>query len=402
MLTHIEIEGFKSFGSPAAKVDVTPLTFFVGPNASGKSNFLAALEFLQTAVRHDVETAVAAFGGVSEVWNKRLREQEASAPLRIRIRDEPHEDLASYAFENHRLDAYDYELALDLPADDASPSVRTERLSADISHADGKRISYRITRQRNTLNIFNELVNQAAPLRRNEDIPQPASGRLIPSFAFDLIPVILRSRILKWRFYHIDPVTARKAYRDIPWPNLGRSGENLAVILNQMKQSNDGKPLASVEAALRGMVPGFKKIHSVPNGEHLTFQVEESGISGKFEPDSVSDGTVRLLALIAIALDTAPGDLIAVEEPENGLHPHLIPEIVEHFRYCTDEGAQVFATTHNPDFLDEALPDEVFLCAKADGFTRFAHAASQPEVEAFRRSFSLGELWEQGAMGGVP
>ena len=62
MLTHIEIEGFKSFGTPAAAVDVTPLTFLVGPNASGKSNFLAALEFLQTAVRHDVETAIAAFG----------------------------------------------------------------------------------------------------------------------------------------------------------------------------------------------------------------------------------------------------------------------------------------------------------------------------------------------------
>ena len=402
MLTHIEIEGFKSFGSPATKVEVTPLTFFVGPNASGKSNFLAALEFLQMAVRHDVETAVTAFGGVSEVWNKRLREEGSSAPLRIRIRDDVFEDLGPYAFEHHQLDSYDYELTLDLAAEDAPPSVRSERLSAEISHADGKRISYKLIRQRNTLKIFNELVNPAAPHSRNEDIPQPASGRLIPSFAFDLIPVILRSRILKWKFYHIDPGTARKAYREIPWPNLGRAGENLSVILNQMKQSNDGKILASVEAALRGMVPGFKKIHSVPVGENLTFQVEESGIIGKFEPDSVSDGTVRLLALIAITLDAAPGDLIAVEEPENGLHPHLIPEIVEHFRYCTNEGAQVFATTHNPDFLDHASPDEVFLCAKVDGFTRFAHAASQAEVDVFRGSFSLGELWEQGAMGGVP
>jgi len=402
MLTHIEIEGFKSFGTPAAAVDVTPLTFFVGPNASGKSNFLAALEFLQTAVRHDVETAVTEFGGVSEVWNKRLREQDPSAPLRIRIRDEGSEDLGSYAFEHHQLDSYDYELSLDLPVDDASPSVRSERLCAEISHADGKRVSYRLIRQRNSLEIFNELANPDAPLKRNEDIPQPASGRLIPSFAFDLIPVILRSRILKWKFYHIDPITARKAYREIPWPNLGRAGENLSVILNHMKQSNDGKLLASVEAALRGMVPGFKKIHSVPIGGNLTFQVEESGVTGKFEPDSVSDGTVRLLALIAITLDSAPGDLIAIEEPENGLHPHLIPEIVEHFRYCTNEGAQVFATTHNPDFLDEVSPDDIYLCDKDDASTRLTRACSVPDIEPFRRSFSLGELWEQGALGGTP
>ncbi len=402
MLTHVEIEGFKSFGSPATKVEVTPLTFFVGPNASGKSNFLAALEFLQTAVRHDVETAVAEFGGISEVWNKRLREQNSSALLRIRIRDEVFEDLGSYGFQHHQLDSYDYELALDLPADDAPPSVRSERLSAEISYPNDKRISYRLIRQQNKLKILNELVNPAAPHSRHEDIPQPASGRLIPSFAFDLIPVILRSRILKWKFFHIDPITARKAYRDIPWPNLGRAGENLSVILSQMKQSSDGKLLASVESALRGMVPGFKKIHSVPVGENLTFQVEESGITGKFEPDSVSDGTVRLLALIAITLDTAPGDLIAIEEPENGLHPHLIPEIVEHFRYCTSEGAQVFATTHNPDFLDEVSPDDIFLSDKDDSSTRLIRASSVPDIEPFRRSFSLGELWEQGALGGTP
>ncbi len=401
MLTHIEIEGFKSFGTPAAAVDVTPLTFLVGPNASGKSNFLAALEFLQTAVRHDVETAIAAFGGVSEVWNKRLREQDPSAPLRIRIRDEGSEDLGSYAFDNHGLDAYDYELALDAQPNGVQFKVESERLTAEISNSEGKQISYEIYRRANTVEVTSNLTNPSFKSTDTIDIPQPASGRLIPNFSFDIVPVILRGRILNWRFYHINAATARQACREIPWTGLGRSGENLAVALNRWKRHN-GKALAAAEAALRGMVPGFAKLHPVSTGEKLSFQVEEDNITGTFDPDSVSDGTVRLLALLTISLNVAPGELIAIEEPENGLHPHLIPEIMALFRYCTDEGAQVFATTHNPDFLDEAAPNEVFLCDKVRGFTRLVRVATIPEIEAFRRSFSLGELWEQGALGGAP
>ena len=402
MLTHIEIEGFKSFGSPAATVDVTPLTFFVGPNASGKSNFLAALEFLQTAVRHDVETAVTAFGGVSEAWNKRLREEGSSAPLRISIRDEVSEDLSSYAFENHQLDAYDYELVLTAQPNGGQLTVESERLTAEISNSEGEQISYDISRRANTVEVTSNLTNPSFSSTDTINIPQLAAGRLIPNFSFDIIPIILRGRILNWKFYHINTATARQAYRDIPWPNLGPSGENLAVVLSHMKKSNNGNYLASIEAALRGMVPGFKKVHPVPVGEHLAFQVEESNISERFNPDSVSDGTVRLLALLTITLNVAPGDLITIEEPENGLHPHLIPEIMALFRYCTDEGAQVFATTHNPDFLDEASPNEVFLCDKVNGSTHLVRAVSLQEVEAFRRSFSLGELWEQGALGGTP
>ena len=401
MLTHIEIEGFKSFGTPAATVDVTPLTFLVGPNASGKSNFLAALEFLQTAVRHDVETAVTAFGGVAEVWNKRFREQGSSALLRIRIRDEVFEDLGSYAFENHRLDAYDYELTLDSHPNSGHIKVESERLTAEISNGEGNQISHEIFRRANTVEVNSNLTNPSFSSTDRVSIPRPASGRLIPNFLFDIVPVILRGRILNWKFYHINAATARQAYREIPWTGLGRSGENLSVALNQWKR-HDGKALAAAEAALRGMVPGFARLHPVSTGEKLSFQVEEHNVSDRFDPDSVSDGTVRLLALLTISLNAVPGDLIAIEEPENGLHPHLIPEIMALFRYCTDEGAQVFSTTHNPDFLDEAAPNEVFLCNKVKGLTRLVRVATIPEIEAFRRSFSLGELWEQGALGGAP
>ena len=75
MITELKIEGFKSFGSPEETIELGPLNFVVGANASGKTNLLSALRFLQNAVIHDVSYAVSEMGGNAEVRNKRLRQR---------------------------------------------------------------------------------------------------------------------------------------------------------------------------------------------------------------------------------------------------------------------------------------------------------------------------------------
>ena len=85
MITELEIEGFKSFGSPAEKIELGPLNFIVGANATGKTNLLHALRFLQNAVNHDVSYAVRKLGGSAEVSNKRLHQHR---PVRLAIKVE--------------------------------------------------------------------------------------------------------------------------------------------------------------------------------------------------------------------------------------------------------------------------------------------------------------------------
>ena len=85
MITQLQIEGFKSFGSPAEKIELGPLNFIVGANASGKTNLLHALRFLQNAVNHDVSYAVRKLGGNAEVSNKRLHQH---LPVRLAIKVE--------------------------------------------------------------------------------------------------------------------------------------------------------------------------------------------------------------------------------------------------------------------------------------------------------------------------
>ena len=86
MITEFSIEGFKSFGSPAEVVQLGSLNVVVGANASGKSNFIDALRFLQNAVIHDVSYAVSELGGTSEVGNKRLRQRREPKSVRFTLR----------------------------------------------------------------------------------------------------------------------------------------------------------------------------------------------------------------------------------------------------------------------------------------------------------------------------
>ena len=92
--------------------------------------------------------------------------------------------------------------------------------------------------------------------------------------------------------------------------------------------------------------------------------------------------------------------LIAIEEPENGIHPHLSEHVIDILRQAPSQ-TQFLAATHNPDFLDSLEPDEVILCDKEEGFTRVKRASDVKEIEQFRKHFRLGELWVQGRLGGV-
>src|SRR5688572_12892312 len=86
MITEIKIEGFKSFGMGTHPIQLGPLTFLVGANASGKTNILSALRFLRTCALQNAEFAVEEFGGLAEVRNKLLRERSESKPLSFRLK----------------------------------------------------------------------------------------------------------------------------------------------------------------------------------------------------------------------------------------------------------------------------------------------------------------------------
>ncbi|MBI4479482.1 MAG: ATP-binding protein [Acidobacteria bacterium] len=408
MITELRIEGFKSFGSPAEKLLLSHLNFVVGANASGKTNLLSALRFLKSFVLQDAEYAVNEFGGIVEVRNRLQRQKTRPKPLIINVRFDSTPQIIDLGGKekNFQISSFNYLVQLDLRSADKLPEVEREILTADVKDNSGRTLEFRLERDTQNVEIVDSMTGDEGKPRRIV-VPRQESTRSAVGAGFFSIPsAIFRHSIGTWRFYNINPSIARASFKEIPDVDLGPSGEHLSVILHKLEQKNGKSGLGEIISGLRSVIPGFKGIKTTPlplEGK-WAFQVLEDKIKGGINPDSVSDGTIRLLALMVIASRTAKdpiAPLVAIEEPENGLHPHISEHIVQILRTAS-ERVQVIATTHNPTFLDYLEPREVILCDKKDGFTHLHRASDIQEIDNFRKHFALGELWTQGVLGGIP
>ena len=406
MITELRVENFKSFGSDMLPLFLRPLNFVVGANASGKTNLLSALRFLKIALLQNVEIAVGEFEGPGEVRNKIQRERKETKPVRLRLKVEGAK-LGEFRVGKgpaKHAKSFNYHIELDVRSNDEEPLVLREELSAEFTDESNQSLRYKMVRSQNQVTIEDAVFGHAPP-QPIPIAPQDAS-RLAAGTGFFSPPLVLfRNYIEGWSFFNISPAVARQPCKEVPELALGEAGEYLAAILHKLEKQNGEKgSLEQIVAGLRGAVPGFKNVRSkaLEVEGKWTFQVVEDGIRGAINPRSVSDGTIRLLAMMVIAHWSARrSTLLAIEEPENGLHPHLSRHIVELLRTASVT-RQVLATTHNPNFLDELEPEELILCDKKEGFTVVRHASEVAEIKSFRKHFRLGELWEQGTLGGIP
>jgi predicted ATPase len=408
MITELRVENFKSFGSDMSSLFLRPLNFVVGANASGKTNLLSALRFLKIALLQNVEIAVGEFEGPGEVRNKIQRERKETKPVRLRLKvDGTKLGLGKLRFGKiaaRYAKSFNYLVEIDVRSNDEEPLVLREELSAEFTDENNQPLRYKMARSQNQVTIEDPIFGHS-PSEPMPIAPQDTS-RLAAGTGFFSPPLVLfRNYIEGWSFFNISPAVARQACKEVPELALGEAGEYLAAILHKLEKQNGEKgSLEQIIAGLRGAVPGFKSVRTktLEVEGKWTFQVVEDRIRGAINPRSVSDGTIRLLAMMVIAHWSARrSTLLAIEEPENGLHPHLSKYVVELLRTAS-ETRQVLATTHNPNFLDELEPEEVILCDKKEGFTVVRHASEIAEIKSFRKHFRLGELWEQGTLGGIP
>jgi predicted ATPase len=111
----------------------------------------------------------------------------------------------------------------------------------------------------------------------------------------------------------------------------------------------------------------------------------------------LSDGILRFLLLIAILANPEPGDLIAIDEPETGLHPSMLPIIAE-LAADAAERTQVVFTTHSPQFLDAFTEAPTTTVAEwVDGETRLS-VLPEEELQRWLKEFSLGSLYRSGEL----
>ncbi len=178
---------------------------------------------------------------------------------------------------------------------------------------------------------------------------------------------------------------------------LSRSGDNMANVLQFLKEHHPDR-LEAIFARLRQRIPRIEKVvvEPMPDG-NLLLEIKDAPFDEPVLARFASDRTIKMLAYLLVLQDPAPPRFIGIEEPENFLHPRLLPELAEECRSASAQ-SQLLVTTHSPFFLDELRPEEVRVLNRDEaGHTQAIRASEVTGVREFLDTGAkLGNLWMEG------
>ncbi|MBX5460106.1 MAG: AAA family ATPase [Steroidobacteraceae bacterium] len=366
-INRVMLRNYKSIGF--CDVRLSPLTYLVGVNGSGKSNFLDGLHLVRDALNGSLESALNERGGLSEV-----RRRSSGHPTHFGIRLEftlPSGEQGHYAFNIGALKDRGYE-------------VQTEEC---VISGRGKGPFFQVDRGK--LRATSEPAFPAVTADRLALVA--ASGLSAFRPVYDMLAAM--------SFYNLNP----KVMRELQKPQEGRllrpAGENIASAVGHLERVAPDQ-LRIIQEYLQTVVPMVQGVERKAIGpmETLEFRQDMAGSKypWRFLAQNMSDGTLRALGVLVALFqgnrDYAP-TLVGIEEPETALHPAAATALREALVRASRQ-TQVVVTSHSPDLLDDrALSSDSFLAVVSEaGETRIAPLDEASRKTMREQLFSAGEL----------
>jgi len=207
----------------------------------------------------------------------------------------------------------------------------------------------------------------------------------------------LRRFLEGWYLSYFTPESARVLQPTGAHRHLSRYGEDLANYFHYLEREHPAKSRAIMESIAK-KIPGLNKIDTIKTEDNrLPLRFYEEGFETPFYAPQMSDGTLKLIAYLALLEDPEPFPFICIEEPENMIYPKLLEIFAKELRDASarENGSQFLLTTHQPYFIDAFLPEEVWILEKgSDGFVKIHRASDDPlVVNLVKEGIPLGSLW---------
>ncbi len=387
MITHIEIDGFKSFHQ--FKMDFTPLTVIAGLNAAGKSNLFDAIRLLSCVSREDkIQKAfLEQRGDLLELFTHFDDQDDSIAEdmsFAVEMLVSPRIVDAWGGEENLKYTRLRYELKLHRFINSIGMTdieVSYEKLET-IKHDSDKwiKILPKDTAsywrppvgkgRRQTPYIFTDLkerrvkVPQDGTSGRKRVFPLNHSTRTVLS-SFDSVefPHILaaKNEMMSWRFLQLNPDDLRQPTSKTRGEDtISETGQNLAAALYRIKQQ-DSYCLKEISRKLHSFIPNFVSVDVFDDSENKQYIIILKDIDRKeYTSRVLSEGTLRILALCVLEQDEKFKGLLCFEEPENGVHPsrimtmaELLKDLSTNFQNTEMPLRQVIINTHSRVFVSE-------------------------------------------------
>ncbi|MFW5868054.1 MAG: AAA family ATPase, partial [Armatimonadota bacterium] len=207
----------------------------------------------------------------------------------------------------------------------------------------------------------------------------------------------LREFVTGWYLSNLSADSVRNAPQAGSQERLSQSGDNLANVLQYLEERYP-EVLQRVHERLTARVPRLESVETTTlHDGRLMLQVKDAPFERPIVASYASDGTLKLLAYLLVLHDPDPPPLVGIEEPENHIHPRLLPELAEECRLATRR-SQLIITTHSPHFLHGVLPEQAWaLYRDEDGYTQATRTADMELVpRMMEHGASLGNLWMEG------
>lgn len=426
MISELKIRNFKSLESVDLKLG--HFNLLVGANASGKSNFLDALRFLQ-GVGWGLSIGEILDGkpqlsessrwdgirGGSEFVTFRDREGKESESVEL--------DVRISSGSKSLPESFDASYQLNFSPKDGSGQIRDESFAVGdvVSFSPETRLNL-ITASTNTApnvarnlidhTLFSYLATGAArddERYRNFTLHQ---GEMLDlsgiRIAFYPKATLLVSKLFAdMQFLSLEPSLLSGYSLTSPTPRMGEQGDGFAGLIKYLEgQASD---LASLTEWLKELRPDeVESLYTVkaPAGEYMA-AIKEHGM--EFLAPVLSEGTLRFIALAAAFFQPSMPKILVIEEIEKGLHPSRLRLLLELMRSQSKRtGTQVFATTHSPTLLAWLTEEDrktTFVCTRdaESGATKMRSLAEIPRFEELIHEGShIDELFAEGWLESAP
>ncbi|MBN2133477.1 MAG: AAA family ATPase [Sedimentisphaerales bacterium] len=374
MIEKLRVRNFKALRD--VEIELTPIHVLIGPNDTGKTSILDALAALCRSVDHLLEEAFLGSWKNSElVWRA-----EPGTPVTIEA------DFRSSSVAG-------YGVSVGFGADRRDIVVESEYI------IDGEnRVSLgelKIVPRRTYVGQVS--LDPRFVAERMED------ARSIQKLLGGL-------HCYRWNPQFLALPVAPDAKRQF---RMEANGFGLALCLDEILSYNRDRFIQlesrfteffpQIESIVLQQEPAYRAPVDDPQRVTMLQQADGKGLyfrlrdSGQLVPAAqASDGTLLVLAYLSVLYLPQPPRLLLVEEPENGIHPKRLRDILTVLRELVGEQShtQIVMTTHSPYVVDLFEPEEVTLCTKLDnGEIKTTRLSDSPAVRRQLEVFTLGEIW---------
>jgi predicted ATPase len=349
-MDYIEIQGYKSIKEQ--RIDLQNINILIGANGSGKSNFLSFFEFLKNIYRQNLREYVALHGSADKFLHKGDKiTEEISAFLK---------------FGNNG-----YFLTLKKGEQDFIFTKEGLRYDANSSMKNPVEIV--------TFNTESNLRNNASPIVAHIKEYLNALEKYHFHDAGENSPFGKESSVENDRFF------------------LYRKGQNLAAYLFAIYNENR-LVYNLIVKTIQSVAPYFLDFIFKPeiNGNiRLRWQSRYS--SSLYGVSSLSDGTIRFIALATLFLQPRLPQTIIIDEPELGLHPTAIAKLSGMIQSAAAKGCQVIAATQSADLISHFKPEDIITVDQINGETVFKRLNSD-ELAVWLENYTIDDLWKRNVI----